>query len=50
MVLSDIWLLTMQGHSWHWKEIKVLNPEWSAPHMWCHPACKVINNVYLHFH
>ncbi|XP_071448808.1 F-box only protein 42-like [Hetaerina americana] len=47
MVFSDVWLLTMVGPLWSWKELKVRHPERAAAHMWCHPACKVGQNVVV---
>ncbi|XP_046398523.1 F-box only protein 42 [Ischnura elegans] len=47
MVFSDVWLLTMSGPLWSWKELKVKHPERAAAHMWCHPACKVGQNVVV---
>lgn len=47
MVLNDVWLLTVTGPVWTWQQIKVCNPQWSASHLWCHPACKIGSNVVV---
>lgn len=46
-IFSDVWLLTMTGRVWEWREVEVLNREWSATHMWCHRACRVGNHVVM---
>ncbi|KAK6632235.1 hypothetical protein RUM44_007266 [Polyplax serrata] len=40
-ILDDVWLLTIKPDTWTWKQIEVQNPQWAAPHIWCHPACRV---------
>jgi F-box protein 42 len=47
MVFSDVWLLSMTDPIWTWREVAVRNPQWSATHMWCHPACKVFSFTLL---
>lgn len=32
---------------WTWKQIVVNNPQWAAPHFWCHPACRVEDAVVV---
>nr|CAD7450917.1 unnamed protein product [Timema bartmani] len=41
MVFKDVWRLSLDGAVWSWQELTVNNPQWGAPQMWCHPACKV---------
>ncbi|XP_063241748.1 F-box only protein 42 isoform X2 [Bacillus rossius redtenbacheri] len=41
MVFKDVWLLTLGDPEWTWQSVKVRNPQWAAPHIWCHPTCKV---------
>ncbi|KAJ8875026.1 hypothetical protein PR048_022916 [Dryococelus australis] len=41
MVFKDVWLLTLGEPEWTWQMVKVHNPQWAAPHIWCHPTCKV---------
>jgi len=47
MVFSDVWLLSMTDPVWTWREVAVRNPQWGATHMWCHPACKVGQQVVV---
>ncbi|XP_049815800.1 F-box only protein 42 [Schistocerca nitens] len=47
MVFSDVWLLTATEPVWTWLEVQVENPQWSASHMWCHPACKIGQQVVV---
>lgn len=41
MIFNDVWLLSLVGKVWQWREVNVLNREWSATYMWCHQACRV---------
>nr|CAD7396579.1 unnamed protein product [Timema cristinae] len=41
MLFKDVWRLSLDGAVWSWQELTVNNPQWGAPQMWCHPACKV---------
>lgn len=47
MVFSDVWLLSMTGPVWHWKEVTVHNTQFAPTHMWCHPACKIGQHVVV---
>ncbi|VDM39553.1 unnamed protein product [Toxocara canis] len=44
MIYSDAWMLHFDismSSTWEWHEVKILNPEASAPQLWCHAACRV---------
>ncbi|VDK46606.1 unnamed protein product [Anisakis simplex] len=48
MIYSDAWLLCFDvsmSTVWEWHEVKILNPESSAPQLWCHAACRVGKNL-----
>lgn len=47
MVFNDVWLLSLAGKVWVWREVEVQNREWSATYMWCHRACRVGNQVVM---
>ncbi|KAK3921059.1 F-box only protein 42 [Frankliniella fusca] len=47
MVFNDVWLLSLSGKVWVWREVEVQNREWSANYMWCHRACRVGNKVVM---
>lgn len=47
MVLNDVWVLALTGAVWTWQQIRVCNPQWSASHLWCHPACKIGSHVVV---
>ena len=39
---NDIWLLTrLDENSWSWHELLIHGQEYSPPHLWFHPSCKV---------
>lgn len=46
-IFNDVWMLVLEPHSMYWEEIKVLQSEYSAPQLWCHPACKVHDTVVV---
>lgn len=46
-IFNDVWLLVLGPDDMHWEEIKVLQSEYSAPQLWCHPACKVHDTVVV---
>ncbi|XP_014780877.1 F-box only protein 42 [Octopus bimaculoides] len=47
-IFNDAWLLVMESQDdFHWEEIRVLQTEYSAPQLWCHPACKVKDMVVV---
>uniref|UniRef100_F1KWI4 F-box only protein 42 n=1 Tax=Ascaris suum TaxID=6253 RepID=F1KWI4_ASCSU len=48
MIYSDAWLLHFDvslSTTWTWHEVKIVNPEVSAPQLWCHAACRVGHNL-----
>ncbi|KAL1124381.1 hypothetical protein AAG570_001010 [Ranatra chinensis] len=47
MVMADVWLLSMIGRIWTWKQVEVQNTQWAASHLWCHPACRVDDYVVV---
>lgn len=55
VVYSDVWLLDMGAEipdakaTWVWTKLEVLGTQNAPAHLWCHPACKVIQ-LYLLCH
>lgn len=47
MQLTDMWLLSMAGPEWTWKEMKVNGLECCPPQLWCRAAAKVGDNVVV---
>lgn len=50
MLFSDVWLLTLSSDPfvpWKWKQIVVNQQENAAPHLWCHPACRVGKKIIV---
>ncbi|XP_034231582.1 F-box only protein 42 [Thrips palmi] len=47
MIYNDVWLLSLKGSVWEWREVEVQNREWAATYMWCHRACRVGNQVVM---
>ncbi|XP_035697427.1 F-box only protein 42-like [Branchiostoma floridae] len=42
---SDAWMLRLDTTPWTWTQLGVDNENLAAPHIWCHPGCKVGNYV-----
>ncbi|XP_078695665.1 F-box only protein 42-like [Branchiostoma floridae x Branchiostoma belcheri] len=42
---SDAWMLRLDTTPWTWSQLGVDNESLAAPHIWCHPGCKVGNYV-----
>ncbi|XP_066296582.1 F-box only protein 42-like [Branchiostoma lanceolatum] len=42
---SDAWMLRLDTTPWTWSQLGVDNENLAAPHIWCHPGCKVGNYV-----
>lgn len=47
MIYSDVWLLSLKGKVWEWRQVEVQGREWAATYMWCHRACRVGNHVVM---
>ena len=43
--LTDIWQLNIKLR--RWQQIKVINENWTAPDIWCHPAIKINNYAVI---
>ncbi|XP_034950918.1 F-box only protein 42 [Chelonus insularis] len=45
--IDDVWLLNMSNPDWTWTKIKISGNEWAPMMIWCHPACKVGDNIII---
>ncbi|XP_002738009.1 uncharacterized protein LOC100376936 [Saccoglossus kowalevskii] len=47
MMFNDAWVLRMDTVPWMWQEVDILNEDFAAPQLWCHPACKIGERVVV---
>ncbi|XP_063972153.1 F-box only protein 42 [Diachasmimorpha longicaudata] len=45
--MNDVWLLTMDGPIWEWKQVSMLGTTWAPTKIWYHQACRVGNHVVI---
>ncbi|XP_062611135.1 F-box only protein 42-like [Saccostrea cucullata] len=46
-IFNDLWLLCLDTDPWSWEEVIINQSEFSAPQLWCHPACKVNDKMIV---
>lgn len=46
-IFNDLWILCLDTDPWSWQEVTINQPEFSAPQLWCHPACKVNDKIIV---
>lgn len=44
---NDVWLLKMKGEVWKWTQVEVRGSAWAPPDTWCHPTCKVGDQIIV---